>query len=124
VHGDIWDGQCLVREGSLEVSGILDWTGAHSATPLKDFNFGEWGMDLSAWEPQFALLREALWGPYREARTADLPDFRCLHLLFTIDEALYFQEMKASGTAMTEWQQRRVGSSAANIRGAIDLALS
>src|SRR5947207_6681938 len=56
VHGDINEGQILVDDG-LHVTGILDWETAGVGHPLKDFDFGEWGYGILAWELRFDVLR-------------------------------------------------------------------
>ena len=66
VHGDVNEGQILVDEG-LRVTGVLDWETAHLGHPLKDFDLGEWGYGIFAWDAHFHLLRRRMWEAYAES---------------------------------------------------------
>ncbi len=83
VHGDINEGQILVN-GDLGVTGILDWETAGVGHPLKDFDFGEWGYGIFAWEPSFDVLRRRMWEAYARARGGALPSWRAVHLFFCL----------------------------------------
>jgi len=83
VHGDVNEGQILVGD-QLRVAGILDWETAGVGHPLKDFDFGEWGFGIFAWEPTFDVLRRATWEAYVQARGGDLPSWRAVHLFFCL----------------------------------------
>lgn len=83
VHGDINEGQILVDD-ALKVTGILDWETAGIGPPLKDFDFGEWGFGIFAWEQKFDLLRRHMWRAYARARGGELPSWRAVHLFFCL----------------------------------------
>ena len=57
VHGDVNAGQVLVDEGS-RVTGVLDWETAHLGHPLKDFDLGEWGYGIFAWDAKASIKLE------------------------------------------------------------------
>jgi len=117
VHGDVCENQLLVGEGSLEITGLLDWGRATVGNPLKDFDFGEWGIALFEWEPRFGELRRAMWESYREVRLANLPGYRAMHLFFSLFDAAEAARLKDSG-ALTAWQQRRFQRTIDNLRRA------
>jgi aminoglycoside phosphotransferase (APT) family kinase protein len=83
VHGDINEGQILVDD-KLKVTGILDWETAGASHPLKDFDFGEWGYGIFAWEHKFDVLRQQMWEAYAQARGGELPSWRAVHLFFCL----------------------------------------
>jgi aminoglycoside phosphotransferase (APT) family kinase protein len=89
VHGDVNEGQVMLDD-DLALTGILDWETAHVGHPLKDFDFGEWGFGIFAWEPRFGELRSSLWESYRVARGAELPSWRAVHLACTLMDAHTF----------------------------------
>ena len=83
VHGDINEGQLMV-DGHSRVTGVLDWETAAVGHPLKDFDFGEWGYGIFAWERRFDLLRRRMWEAYARARGGELPGWRTIHLFFCL----------------------------------------
>ncbi|HKF19136.1 MAG TPA: phosphotransferase [Candidatus Dormibacteraeota bacterium] len=83
VHGDINEGQIVVDD-TLAVTCILDWERAHIGHPLKDFDFGEWGYGIFAWEPHFGLFRRRMWEAYVAVRGGTLPSWRAMHLAFCL----------------------------------------
>ena len=89
VHGDINEGQILVDD-QLAVTGILDWETAGVGHPLKDFDFGEWGYGIFAWEHAFDVLRRHMWEAYAQARGGDLPSWRAVHLFFSLMWVAHF----------------------------------
>jgi aminoglycoside phosphotransferase (APT) family kinase protein len=89
VHGDVNEGQILVDE-QRRVTGILDWEAAHVGHPLKDFDFGEWGYGIFAWDRHFDLLRRRLWQGYAAVRGGTLPGWQALHLFYSLSWAHYF----------------------------------
>jgi len=118
VHGDVCENQFLVREDSLEITALLDWGRATVGNPLKDFDFGEWGIGLFEWEPRFEELRRAMWESYREVRRGNLPGYGAPHLFFTLFEAAEMARLRNSGGPMTAWQRRRFERSMHNLRRA------
>jgi len=85
-HGDVHGEQLMVDDGKL--SAIIDWETAAIDNPVRDFNFNEWGLGwYRAHEPDFSTLRERLWTSYVAARTVALPDWRTIHLFFSLVEA-------------------------------------
>ena len=89
VHGDVNEGQILVDEG-LRVTGVLDWETAHLGHPLKDFDLGEWGYGVFAWDAHFHLLRRRMWEAYAGARGGRLPSWEAVHLAFCLSWAQRF----------------------------------
>lgn len=108
-HRDINEGQIMIG-ADQQVIGLIDWESAGVQHPLSDFDFGEWGFSIFAWEADFLQLRKALWESYAEIRGGDLPDWRAVHLLMTIIGA-----PPPEGLA-TEWNQRRRALTVANLR--------
>jgi aminoglycoside phosphotransferase (APT) family kinase protein len=86
-HGDVHGEQLMVDRNTL--TGIIDWETASIDNPIRDFNFGEWGLGwYRAHERDFSSLREQLWTSYASARvTVPLPDWRAVHLFFSLIEA-------------------------------------
>ena len=86
-HGDVHGEQLMVDRDIL--TGIIDWETAAIDNPLRDFNFGEWGLGwYRAHERDFSALRERLWTSYVAARgSVSLPDWRTVHLFFSLIEA-------------------------------------
>lgn len=85
-HGDVHGEQLMVDGGAI--TGIIDWETAAIDNPIRDFNFGEWGLGwYRAHERDFATLRERLWTSYAAARTVPVPDWQALHLFFSLVEA-------------------------------------
>jgi len=92
VHGDLHQSQIMIDD-TRKITGIIDWEHAGIGHPLKDFDFGEWGFGIFAWEEHFATLRQQLWNSYRDSRQGrDLPDWRTMHLYFSITELAYFSQ--------------------------------
>ena len=106
VHGDVNEGQILVDD-DLHVTGILDWETAHVGHPLKDFDFGEWGYGIFAWERHFDRLRRALWESYAAARAGRLPPWWAVHLCFCVKWADWF----SCQAEPTPWQRSRLATS-------------
>jgi hypothetical protein len=90
IHGDINEGQILVDD-TLAVTGILNWETAGAGYPLKDFDFGEWGYGIFAWEQRFDILRQQMWEAYARARDGKLPSWQAVHRCFCLLEILQFQ---------------------------------
>jgi len=111
VHGDINEGQILVDD-ALAVQGILDWEAAGVGHPLKDFDFGEWGYGIFAWEPHFAVLRQALWETYAKTRGGGLPAWRAIHLFF----CLVTVGTCGDDATHTDWKQARLHNTLALLR--------
>jgi aminoglycoside phosphotransferase (APT) family kinase protein len=85
-HGDVRGEQLMVDRGTL--TGIIDWETAALDNPIRDFNFGEWGLGwYRAHERDFAALRERLWTSYTAARMVSLPDWQTVHRFFSLVEA-------------------------------------
>jgi aminoglycoside phosphotransferase (APT) family kinase protein len=105
VHGDVNEGQILVDD-DLRVTGILDWETAHLGHPLKDFDFGEWGYGIFAWDGHFDLLRRRLWEAYAGARGGALPSWRAVHLCFCLQVA-YWLGRRATPSP---WQRARLAT--------------
>lgn len=103
-HGDVHESQLMVSD--CEVTGVLDWEHAGIGHPLMDFNFGEWGVGIFAWEDDFGLLRRTLWESYAEARGGQLPPWSAVHLFFCIYELAHLMRV-ASGN---NWDRRRLAS--------------
>jgi hypothetical protein len=91
----------ILRDADDRVIGLIDWESAGVQHPLSDFDFGEWGFGIFAWESDFLRLRKTFWESYAEARGADLPDWRAVGLLMTIIGA-----PPPEGLA-TDWDRRR-----------------
>lgn len=103
VHGDINEGQLMVDEYS-RVTGVLDWETAGVGHPLKDFDFGEWGYGIFAWERHFDLLRRRMWEAYARARGGELPSWRAIHLFF----CLAWIDCWDPGVPLASWSQDRL----------------
>lgn len=103
VHGDINEGQVMVNEYS-RVTGVLDWETAGVGHPLKDFDFGEWGFGIFAWERHFDLLRRRMWEAYARARGGELPSWRTIHLFF----CLTWIHGWDPAVALASWSQDRL----------------
>lgn len=85
-HGDVHAEQLMVNRGIL--AGVIDWETAAIDNPIRDFNFGEWGMGWHrAHERDFAALRERLWTSYAGARSVALPDWQTVHRFVSLAEA-------------------------------------
>src|SRR5207302_3786348 len=84
LHGDICENQLLVDE-SCQVTTVIDWDTAGIGHPLHDFDFGEWGYGIFAWEDEFPRLRQRMWDAYRaKVPTALLPTAAQVHLAFAL----------------------------------------
>jgi aminoglycoside phosphotransferase (APT) family kinase protein len=105
VHGDVNEGQILVDEG-LRVTGILDWETAHVGHPLKDFDFGEWGYGIFAWDARFDRLHRAMWRAYAAARDVPLPPWQAVHLFFCLRWVAWFGQRPEAGA----WGQARLAT--------------
>jgi aminoglycoside phosphotransferase (APT) family kinase protein len=106
VHGDLHQSQILIDE-TPKITGVIDWEHACAGHPLKDFDFGEWGFGIFAWEEHFATLRQELWNSYRDARgDPNLPDWRTIHLYFSITELAYFSQESGNDPWTAQRQQR------------------
>ena len=106
-HGDVHETQILLTE-DLEIAAVLDWDHAGVAHPTRDFNFGEWGFEIFAWEDHFDELYGRYWDGYRSAVAHELPDHRSLLLLRTLRDALYFVDrVEASPTWFNAYRLRR-----------------
>jgi aminoglycoside phosphotransferase (APT) family kinase protein len=105
VHGDINEGQILVDD-SLQVTGILDWETAGVGHPLKDFDFGEWGYGIFAWEPRFDVLRRHMWDAYTRAGGGELPSWRAVHLFFCLTSIAQFSQEEV----LTAWGRHRLAN--------------
>ncbi|WP_195908934.1 phosphotransferase family protein [Microlunatus sp. Gsoil 973] len=108
-HRDLNEGQIMIG-ADQQVIGLIDWESAGVQHPLSDFDFGEWGFGIFAWEAEFSTLRRAFWDSYARARGGDLPDWRAVHLLMTIIGA-----PPPEGLA-TAWTRRRRQLTVANLR--------
>jgi len=100
VHDDVNEGQILVDD-ALHVTGILDWETAGVGHPLKDFDLGEWGYGIFAWERDFDTLRRAMWEAYARARGGALPSWRAVHLYYCITWAAQLSRAKE----LTPWRR-------------------
>lgn len=110
-HGDVHGEQLMVDSGTL--TGIIDWETAAIDNPIRDFNFGEWGLGwYRAHERDFSVLRERLWTSYAAARNVALPDWRAVHLFFSLIEAWH------CATSDREFSIERRPLSLANLRAA------
>ena len=87
-HGDVHETQLLVDEGR-RLTTVLDWDHACVTNPVRDFNFGEWGFGVFAWEERFDVLYERYWESYRRARDASLPDHRSVVLHRALGDATW-----------------------------------
>jgi aminoglycoside phosphotransferase (APT) family kinase protein len=105
VHGDVNEGQILVDD-DLQVTGILDWETAQVGHPLKDFDFGEWGYGIFAWDRHFDRLHRALWDGYAAARGGVLPPWQAVHLCFCVQWADWFGRQPEP----TPWQCARLAT--------------
>jgi aminoglycoside phosphotransferase (APT) family kinase protein len=105
VHGDINEGQILVDD-SLQVTGILDWETAGVGHPLKDFDFGEWGYGIFAWEPRFDVLRRHMWDAYTRTGGGELPSWRAVHLFFCLTSIAQFSQEEV----LTAWGRHRLAN--------------
>lgn len=107
LHGDVTEGQLLVdAEGRVET--VLDWDTAGVGHPLNDFDFGEWGVGIFRWEPDFACLRQAMWDAYRAGRPElELPGREQVHVLFTLAELAYFEQQDRAGRN-DDWGRTRL----------------
>ena len=105
VHGDINEAQIMVDD-SLHVTGILDWETAGIGHPLKDFDFGEWGYGIFAWEPRFDVLRRHMWESYTRARGGELPSWRAVHLFFCLTSIAHFSQQED----LTTWVRDRLAN--------------
>lgn len=108
-HRDINEGQIMIGADG-QVIGLIDWESAGVQHPLSDFDFGEWGFGIFAWEPEFLRLRRTFWESYVRTRGGELPDWRAVQLLMTIIGA-----PPPEGLA-TEWNRRRRELTVANLR--------
>lgn len=106
VHGDVNEGQILV-DRRLRVTGILDWETAHVGHPLKDFDFGEWGYGIFAWEERFDVLRRRLWTAYAAARGENLPNWQTVHRFFALRD-FHFASCRPNQDA---WTRARTANS-------------
>ena len=105
VHGDVNEGQVVVDD-TLSVTCVLDWERAHVGHPLKDFDFGEWGYGIFAWEPHFGLLRRRMWEAYVAARGGALPSWRSTHLAFCLAWAYGYTRW----ARLNDWARARLAS--------------
>jgi aminoglycoside phosphotransferase (APT) family kinase protein len=111
VHGDVHEGQILVDD-DLRVTGILDWEAAHLGNPLKDFDFGEWGYGIFAWDRHFARLHRHLWEAYAAARGGTLPSWRAVHLFF----CLHWAHGLGQRPALDDWGRARLATTLDRVR--------
>jgi aminoglycoside phosphotransferase (APT) family kinase protein len=111
VHGDLHEGQILVDD-DLRVTGILDWESAHLGNPLKDFDFGEWGYGIFAWDRHFARLHRHLWEAYATARGGTLPSWRTVHLFFCLSWAHGLGQRPA----LDDWGRARLATTLDQVR--------
>ncbi|GAB3921056.1 hypothetical protein GCM10011575_16740 [Microlunatus endophyticus] len=107
-HRDMNEGQIMIGDHG-RVVGLIDWESAGVQHPLSDFDFGEWGFGIFAWEADFAHLRQAFWQSYARNRSGDLPGWQPVHLLMTIIGA------PAPEGLATEWNRRRRELTIANL---------
>src|SRR5262249_24465188 len=105
VHGDVNEGQILVDD-ALGVTGILDWETAHVGHPLKDFDFGEWGLRIFDWDVHFDRLRRCLWEAYAATRGGSLPSWKAVHLCFSLQSVHWFGRRPEP----TPWQRARLAT--------------
>ena len=105
VHGDLNEGQILV-DGGLRVTGILDWETAHVGHPLKDFDFGEWGYGIFAWDAHFDRLHRVMWRAYAAARDVPLPPWQAVHLFYCLRWVAWFEQRPATDS----WGRARLAT--------------
>lgn len=105
VHGDVNEGQVVVDD-TLSVTCVLDWERAHVGHPLKDFDFGEWGYGIFAWEPHFGVLRRRMWEAYVAERGGSLPSWRAMHLAFCLAWAHGYSR----GQRLNDWARARLAN--------------
>jgi aminoglycoside phosphotransferase (APT) family kinase protein len=115
VHGDVNEGQILVAggedvdgggAGGLRLTGILDWESAHVGHPLKDFDFGEWGYGIFAWDAHFDRLHRVMWQAYAAARGRPLPPWEAVHLFYCLRWVDWFGQRPATDA----WGQARLAT--------------
>lgn len=111
IHGDINEGQILVDD-HLVVTGIVDWETAGVGHPLKDFDFGEWGYGIFAWEHEFDVLRQRMWEAYARARGGNLPSWRSVHLFFSLVWVAHFGQRDD----LDAWGRARLAGNLALLR--------
>lgn len=111
VHGDINEAQILVDD-DLQVTGILDWEAAHVGHPLKDFDFGEWGYGIFAWDRHFDLLRRRMWEAYSAARGGALPSWQAVHLFFCLNWVRWFSRRPV----LDDWGHARLATTLDHLR--------
>lgn len=105
VHGDIHESQIFVSD-RFSVTGILDWESAGVGHPLVDFDFGNWGFGIFAWERKFDILRRVMWDAYVQARGVELPSWHAVHLLFCLKEISHFTRQPE----LDDWGQNRLNN--------------
>lgn len=108
-HRDINEGQIMINSAG-DISGLIDWESAGVQHPLTDFDFGEWGFGIYAWESDFADFRRVLWQSYAAARGVALPDWLGVQLLMTIIGA------PPPEGHTTAWNEQRRARTVANLR--------
>jgi aminoglycoside phosphotransferase (APT) family kinase protein len=105
VHGDVCENQLIV-DAEARVLAVVDWARPGIGHPLVDFDFGQWGFGIFAHEARFADFRRVLWGEYAAARGLMTPDWRDVHLVFSLAEAAYFAGREQAGQ-LDDWGRRR-----------------
>jgi aminoglycoside phosphotransferase (APT) family kinase protein len=87
-HGDVHETQLLVDD-EMRILTVLDWDHSGLGHPARDFNFGEWGFGIFAWEDHFDELYRRYWDGYRSASDLALPDYHAIVLLRALDGAVH-----------------------------------
>lgn len=113
-HGDVHETQLLVDD-DLRLEAVIDWDHACVANPVRDFNFGEWGYGIFAWEVHFDELYGRYWQAYRRERSVALPDHRSLLLFRTLGEAVWACT-KLNQTPDSWWHAHRLRRCAEHLR--------
>lgn len=113
-HGDVHETQLLVDD-DRRLTTVLDWDHACVANPVRDFNFGEWGFGIFAWEERFDVLYERYWEAYRRARDASLPDHRSVVLYRALGDATW-AAAKLAETPQSWFHALRIRRSMAHVR--------
>lgn len=107
-HGDVHEDQIMVDD-ELRITGVLDWEHASIGHPLRDFDFGEWGAGIFAWEDDFDSLRRIMWESYAEARGGELPPWYAVHLFGCATQLLHM-------TGSSDWDRKRWATNARLLR--------
>ena len=74
LHGDLHDGQLILRPGSTVVTGVIDWDNFCLGNPVMDFSMAKW-FPWKMWffRKDFHDVRIEMWQRYLDAR--GLKDF-------------------------------------------------